>query len=91
MTSRRDFLRRLTLTAAGLLVAEDALELLAEPRRYWPGATFAQGPGSVLVHYGDEVIAYWPMDENRFEWRGPDGWSSIILRPTTRDIAELKP
>lgn len=37
---RRDFLRRLGLTAAGLLVADDALELLAEPRRFWPGADF---------------------------------------------------
>jgi hypothetical protein len=38
---RRHFLRHLTATAAGLLVADDALELLTEPRRrYWPGADF---------------------------------------------------
>lgn len=36
--NRADFLRRLTTTAAGLLIAPDALELLAEPRRkVWPG------------------------------------------------------
>lgn len=35
---RRDFLRRLTVTAAGLLVADDALELLLDPpRKVWPG------------------------------------------------------
>jgi len=38
---RRDFLRSLVTTAAGLLIAEDALELLLEPRRkLWAGHTF---------------------------------------------------
>lgn len=37
---RRDFLKRLTATAAGLLVADDVLELLLEPRRLYPGADF---------------------------------------------------
>jgi hypothetical protein len=42
---RRSFLRQLVATAAGLLVADDALELLTEPRRrLWPGADFAPGP-----------------------------------------------
>jgi hypothetical protein len=37
MMIRRDFLKHLTMTAAGLLVAEDVLEELAEPRRkIWP-------------------------------------------------------
>lgn len=44
---RRDFLRRLTATAVGLLVADDALELLLEPRRkLWAGADL----GSTLSH-----------------------------------------
>ena len=34
---RRDFLKRLALTTGGLLVADDVLELLVEPRRkIWP-------------------------------------------------------
>lgn len=38
---RSDFLRSLTLSAAGLLIAPDALELIVGPRRrYWPGADF---------------------------------------------------
>lgn len=54
MTTRRSFLRSLTTTAAGLLVAEDALALLVEPRRkLWAGHTF--GPvlaRPVLVQHG---------------------------------------
>ena len=51
MMLRRDFLRRLAMTAAGLLVADDALELLTEPRRFWPGAELR---GSV------NEVGYWP-------------------------------
>jgi hypothetical protein len=41
---RRDFLSRLARTAAGLLVAEDAAELLLEPsRKLWPGHSFDDG------------------------------------------------
>lgn len=43
MTTRRDFLKRLTLTAAGLLVADDVLAMLVEPpRKLWPGADFSR-------------------------------------------------
>lgn len=46
---RRDFLKRLTMTAAGVLVANDALALLTEPRRkYWAGADF--GDDSRALH-----------------------------------------
>lgn len=39
--NRRDFGKILARTAAGLLVAPDALELLTKPRRrYWPGHRF---------------------------------------------------
>jgi hypothetical protein len=41
MTTRRRFLTQLARTAAGLLLAPDALELILEPRRrLWPGADF---------------------------------------------------
>jgi hypothetical protein len=47
---RRSFLRQLVATAAGLLVADDALELLTEPRRrLWPGADFAPAPAPLTV------------------------------------------
>ncbi len=47
---RRDFLKRLTMTAAGLLVADDALAMIAEPRRFWPGADFGPyGRSGLLV------------------------------------------
>lgn len=36
MSTRRDFLKHLVVGAAGLLVADDVLEALVEPRRkYW--------------------------------------------------------
>lgn len=43
---RRDFLNYAVRSAAGLYLADDALELLLEPRRQlWPGAEFAPSPG----------------------------------------------
>lgn len=42
MTLRRDFLKRLAIGVGGLLVADDALELITEPRRkIWPGHSFS--------------------------------------------------
>ena len=52
MTSRRRFLGTLVRSAAGLLVADDALELLVEPRRFWPGADFAP----LSEHVGFEAL-----------------------------------
>ena len=58
MTSRRDFLKRLTLTAAGLYVADDAISLLTEPRRkYWSGHDFGYSPWKFSV--GSPIIVVW--------------------------------
>lgn len=59
---RRDFMRRLTATAAGLLVADDALELLLEPRRkLWPGADFGDGVvlGRIITDPLEDSTVYW--------------------------------
>ena len=53
--TRRRFLGTLVRSAAGLLVADDALELLVEPRRFWPGADFAP-----LSEHGTSTIAVTP-------------------------------
>lgn len=53
---RRDFLKRLTATAAGLLVADDVLELIAEPRRLWPGADFGNPRLKLVKEIGDLEI-----------------------------------
>lgn len=54
---RRDFVRRLAAGAAGLLVADDALELVAE-RRIFPSAWPSEHTVRRLSHYdGREVFA----------------------------------
>ena len=81
---RRDFLRRLTATAAGLLVADDALEMLLEPRRkLWPGADFTghaspmtQADIARLIHeiYVKEVV---PFIVHQSPLTGPFGGNAL--------------
>lgn len=68
MTTRRSFLSSLVKNAAGLYLAPDALEMLAEPRRkLWRGASFDSSAPVVsiadlqtLVHevFAEQVIPW---------------------------------
>lgn len=65
---RRDFLRRLTTTAAGLLVADDALELLSH-RKVWAGHDFGYDPRMTASYhvamYRAELERNWPNEPVR--------------------------
>ena len=71
MITRRRFLGTLVRSAAGLLVADDALELLVEPRRFWPGADFSSpltAQKYVLHIDGEGDEAYFRDYVNRFAY-----------------------
>jgi hypothetical protein len=73
---RRNFLRTLARNAAGLYLAPDALELLAEPRRkYWPGADFGGGP-IVLGSFQETLNRIWQEAWER--WR--ESCAEFVLR-----------
>lgn len=72
---RRDFLKRLTMTTAGLLVADDALALLVEPRRkIWPvGVNLRPGP---RAEWSDDAGVTW----RRIALHS-DGWQHWTAAP----------
>lgn len=75
---RRDFLKRLTVTAAGLLVADDVLAMIAEPRRkVWPVGVQLTG--------GQDIQKAWRKIQGRigdFEWAlgqfAPDDYVAVV-------------
>jgi hypothetical protein len=85
---RRDFLRRLTATAAGLLVADDAMELLAH-RKVWAGHSF--GYEGVRVGVVKNPLE-WPEWYTTIGGSGralANGWTAIRLPPIGADLTGI--
>jgi len=79
MSTRRDFLARLVRSAAGLYVADDALEVLLEQRRkLWPG--WSPDPT-----WGRSELVCSMSWSNGAEWSKWTPWQGGITIPNYRD------
>ena len=86
---RRNFFRHLTATAAGLLIADDALAMLVEPRRkVWPGWTAApeaRWVGNVL-EVPEELLRPIPEGGPVLEYRSEWYLNGAVLNPKHREL-----
>lgn len=82
---RRDFVRNLAASAAGILVLPDALELLVEPRRkLWPGHNFATTATQQVEAYDAFICTMHDLSVMIREEFVASGIENLINRETTK-------